>query len=131
MLLSHLEENNIEEANKVLYDCLRTESSLPKSVIRYCLLKNAESGNISFFEDLTSKFDAHTKMQLDFYKSECKAYAAAGRSQEYLRLIRDAITKNSDNLERLAGSFSPVIIDMIAKTPDIYDNCKEIALSFS
>lgn len=132
LLLLHLQEKNIDEANKILYDCLRTESSLPKSVVRYCLLKNAENGNVNIFKDLTAKFNAQTKLKLHFYKSECKAYAAAGRSQEYLQIVRDAITKNSDNqIQPLAASFSPVVIDMIATTPDIYDDCKAIVSSFS
>lgn len=126
LIQSYLKENNIEEANRVWYDCLRAEKSLPRNVIRFCLSKNAENGNFNIFKDLTSKIDEHTKTQLNFHEFECKAYTVTGKSNEYLDMIRDDITKNSDNPKQLQVRFPPAIIDMIAMSPDIYEDCKDL-----
>lgn len=125
LLQSYLTENKIEEANRVWYDCLQTEKALPRNVIRFCLSKNAEKGNVSIFGDLTSKFDENTKLQLNFHEYECRAYTVADKSNEYFHIIREEIAKNNDNLKQLQVRFPPAIIDMIAKSPDIYENCKE------
>lgn len=117
-----LNENKIPEANQIFYDSLKSETPLQRNIMRYCLLKNAENGQIAIFEDLRQAFDFQTKVELKFHTYECEAYIKAGKHSEYLKVIRDV--KNGDDMKELAISFSERIIDMIELSPSIYEECK-------
>lgn len=120
-----LNENNIQEANQILYDSLHSGRTLQRNIMRYCLLKNAESGHIAIFEDLKPKLDPKTKIQLKFYTYECEAYMKAGKSKDYLKMICNAKnTKSGMSLKELALTFPERIIDMIELNPNIYEECK-------
>ncbi|XP_055302388.1 uncharacterized protein LOC129568474 [Sitodiplosis mosellana] len=124
-----LNENNIQEANTILYDSLNSETPIQRNIMRYCLLRNAESGSIAIFDDLKLKFDSQTKIQLKFYTYECAAYIKAGKSEEYMKIIRNA--KSGMDSKELAVSISERVIDMIESNPNIYEEYKDIALNFA
>lgn len=117
-----LGENNMQEANKMLYDSLKSGTPLERNVMRYCLLKNGENGNITIFEDLKPQLDLPTKIQLKFYTYECQAYIKSGKSGDYMKILRTA-TKSGD-LKELAVTISDHVIDMIESNPAIYDECE-------
>lgn len=121
-LQTFLNENNIQQANVILYDSLHSGIPLPRSIMKYCLSKNAESGNIAIFDDLMLKFDMQTKAQLKFYTYECEAFINAGKSEEYMKIIRSA--KGRQNLKELAVSIPERVIHMIESNPSIYEECK-------
>lgn len=120
----HLNKNNIHEANKILYNYLESQTPLPRPSIRYCLLKNAENGNTDIFENLRSKLDLQTKMQLNFSTHECEAYTKAGKIDTYLEILRKVINDNDGDLKQLAFEMPEHHIKMIESNPDIYENCE-------
>lgn len=129
-LHEHLIENNILEANQILYASLDAETPLPRNVIKFCLLKNADHGNIAIFEDLDLKFDSATKTQLYFYKYESIAYLNAKKGEDYLQLLQEKINKNQSDLKGLVTALPLTVIEMIESQPSIYDKCKWISLHF-
>lgn len=117
-----LKENNIQEANRIFYSFLESETPLQRNKMRFCLKKNAENGYTKIFEDLKSKFDQQTKNQLKFYTYECEAYLKAGKSEEYIKIIRDA--EKNGNMNELAASISDGAIDIMESNPNLYEECR-------
>lgn len=126
-LKQYLDENCLEKANELLLECLESKRPIERQWLRYCLMKNAKNGSIDIFVHLRTKFDIETKLQLNFFKYECRAYNCANKDLEYIKMIESAIEGTDGkiaDLKSIAVSISGDIIDMIGKSTTVYDTCK-------
>lgn len=118
-----LDENDLNKASELLLEQLQTGKSLNRQLIRYCLLKNAESANVDIFQHLTLKLDLSTKIQLKFHRYECLAYLNAKKCDEYLQMICEAVEQNKNDLKTVATQLPENLIDVIDSSADIYEQC--------
>lgn len=123
-LKSLLDANSIDAANDMILKLLEAEKSLSRTLIKYCLLKNAEHANTKMFQHLTAKLDSNTKIHLNFPHHECSAYLNAKKCQEYLQMVHDAAKQNQNDLRTVAAQLPDNIIQLIDTSTDIYDQCK-------
>lgn len=123
-LESYLKENRLSEANVLLTNMLEQGKPLTRSILRYSLASNKQSGNIEFFNSFRSKFDVETKELLLFSDFECQAYINAGKYSEYIHLLRSDMQQSNANLKWIVKSFSYGLIDLLDRSPESYDECK-------
>lgn len=124
ILHDHLDNNKLEEANSLFSNLLQEEKSIHRNLLRYILKKNAENGNVEFFDGLRNRFDPSTKSQLRFPTFECEAYIKSGKHQQYIELLRNDTSKESADLKVFVINLPNHLIDLIMDCPSVYNECK-------
>lgn len=123
-LESLLHANKLDEANQMLVDSFKMEEPLERSVIRFCMSKNAEAGNIDFFKKLRSKLDAKTRIMLRFDYYEGDAYCGSGKGAEYVQHIRKVMKENPKNVRNVGSSITDRVIELMEKDAAFYNSCE-------
>lgn len=122
-----LENDRLDEANAYYTNIQSQCDVMGEKLTRYLLAKNAEAGNVAFFQhfrelhqnDFTSSFKRSFKLP----HFECKAYIAADRCAEYIDYLRATL----ENLGRWKSDDGEVKLDVpislmdLMETPNAYE----------
>lgn len=124
----------LREASKLVEEMLSQGNQPISRIFRFYLNKIAASGDVSQITKLSSQISSESKKLLSFDNRTCHAYIVAGKSEQYLKELENAIDQaNTDSEIKDVGEKFPRggAVGILEELPQMCDHFEVIATKYA
>uniref|UniRef100_A0A1B0ABF4 PROP1-like PPR domain-containing protein n=1 Tax=Glossina pallidipes TaxID=7398 RepID=A0A1B0ABF4_GLOPL len=126
--------NRLTEATKCVNEMLDNKRLPLLRVLKFYLNRIASSGDLETMKKLDNQLSEEQKRKISFDNRYCNAITAAGKTEEYLKILSDQLAnaKTPEEIAKFAAKFPRGgALGMLEKHPEVLPQFEKLAESYA